>query len=84
MRDDFKEDEEEEGLMSSGDSRINRVLNRLATLNVRTVRVVAMEYSQAQKGLVCEYYCVGGPSLYIASTDAMLIREGRSSHLQQL
>ena len=29
--------------MSSGDSRINRVLD----LNVLTVRVVAMEYSQA-------------------------------------
>ena len=27
--------------MSSGDSRINRVLARLATLNVLTVRVVA-------------------------------------------
>ena len=28
--------------MSSGDSRINRVLDRLATLNVLTVRVVAI------------------------------------------
>ena len=35
--------------MSSGDSRINSVLDRLATLNVLTVRIVAMEYSQAHR-----------------------------------
>ena len=32
--------------MSSGDSRINRVLDLLATLNVLTVRVEGIEYSQ--------------------------------------
>ena len=35
--------------MISDDSRINRVLDRLATLNLLTVRVVAMEYSQVHK-----------------------------------
>ena len=32
----FKEEEEEERLVSSCDSRINRVLDRLATLNLLT------------------------------------------------
>ena len=40
---------EEERLVSSDDSRINRVLDRLATLNLLTVRVVATEYSQVHK-----------------------------------
>ena len=40
--------EEEEGerqIASSGDSRIKRVLDRLATLSIPTVRFVALEYS---------------------------------------
>ena len=32
--------------MSSGDSRIKRVLDRLATLSIPTVRVEALKYSQ--------------------------------------
>ena len=43
-----EEEEEEEGerqIASSGDSRINRVLDRLATLSIPTVRVEALEYS---------------------------------------
>ena len=35
--------------MISDDSRINGVLDRLATLNLLTVRVVAMEYSQVHR-----------------------------------
>ena len=38
-----EDEEEEERLVCSDDSRINRVLDRLATLNLLTVRVVAME-----------------------------------------
>ena len=41
-------EEEEEGerqIASSGDSRIKRVLDRLATLSIPTVRLVALEYS---------------------------------------
>ena len=49
FKEEEEEEEEEERLVSSGDSRINRVLDRLATLNVLTVRVVAMEYSQVHK-----------------------------------
>ena len=40
--------EEEEGerqIVSSGDSRIKRVLDRLATLSIPTVRVEALKYS---------------------------------------
>ena len=43
-----QEEEEEEGerqIASSGDSRIKRVLDRLATLSIPTVRLVALEYS---------------------------------------
>ena len=43
----FKEEEEEEGegqIVSSGDSRIKCVLDRLATLSIPTVRVEALEY----------------------------------------
>ena len=43
-----EEEEEEEGerqIASSGDSRIKRVLDRLATLSIPTVRLVALEYS---------------------------------------
>ena len=44
----LKEEEEEEGerqIASSGGSRIKRVLDRLATLSIPTVRLVALEYS---------------------------------------
>ena len=42
--------------MSSGDSRIKRVLDRLATLSIPTVRVEALKYSQLHsKKLVCEF-----------------------------
>ena len=44
----FKEEEEEEGegqIVNSGDSRIKRVVDRLATLSIPTVRVEALEYS---------------------------------------
>ena len=43
----FKEEGEEEGrqIVSSGDSRIKRVLDRLATLSIPTVTVEALEYS---------------------------------------
>ena len=46
----FKEEEEEEEegegqIVNSGDSRIKRVLDRLATLSIPTVRVEALEYS---------------------------------------
>ena len=44
----FKEEEEGERVISD-DSRINRVLDRLATLNLLTVRVAAMEYRQVHK-----------------------------------
>ena len=43
-----EEEEEEEGerqIVSLGDSRIKRVLDRLATLSIPTVRVEALEYS---------------------------------------
>ena len=43
-----EEEEEEEGerqIASSGDSRIKCVLDRLATLSIPTVRLVALEYS---------------------------------------
>ena len=40
----LKEEEEEEDV-SSGDSRIKRVLYRLATLSIPTVRVEALNYS---------------------------------------
>ena len=36
---------EEEEIASSGDSRLKRVLDRLATLSIPTVRLVALEYS---------------------------------------
>ena len=46
----FKEEEEEEEeeerqIVSSGDSRIERVRGRLAILSMLTVRVVDLEYS---------------------------------------
>ena len=42
----FKEEEEGEGqIVSSGDSRIKRVLDCLATLSIPTVRVEALEYN---------------------------------------
>ena len=44
----LKEEEEEEGerqIVSSGDSCIKRVLDRLATLSIPTVRVEALKYS---------------------------------------
>ena len=37
--------EEERQIVSSGDSRIKHVLERLATLSIPTVRVEALEYS---------------------------------------
>ena len=43
----FKEEKEEgeRQIMSSGDSRIKRMLDRVATLSILTVRVEALEYS---------------------------------------
>ena len=40
-----EEEEDERQIASSGDSRIKRVLDRLATLSIPTVRLVALEYS---------------------------------------
>ena len=40
----FKEEGERQ-IMSLGDSRIKRMLDRLATLSILTVRVEALEYS---------------------------------------
>ena len=46
----FKEEEEgERQIVSLGDSRIKRVLDRLATLSILTVRVVVLEYNQLHK-----------------------------------
>ena len=45
MSDEYAVPRRRRRLVSSGDSRINRVLDRLATLNVLAVRVVAMEYT---------------------------------------
>ena len=44
----FKEEEEEEDrqIVSLGDSRIERVRDRLDLLNMLTVRVAVLEYSQ--------------------------------------
>ena len=41
----FKEEEGERQIVSSGDSRIKRVLDRLAILSMPRVRVEALEYS---------------------------------------
>ena len=41
----LKEEEEEEGERQIASSRIKRVLDRLATLSIPTVRLVALEYS---------------------------------------
>ena len=41
----FKEEEGERQIVNSGDSRIKRVVDRLATLSIPTVRVEALEYS---------------------------------------
>ena len=58
--------EEEDGqIMSSDDSRIECVRNRLASLSLLTVRVVALEYSQLHKKpynlVVCDF---GGLKMY--------------------
>ena len=41
----LKEEEEEEGERQIASSGIKRVLDRLATLSIPTVRLVALEYS---------------------------------------
>ena len=44
FKEEVEEEEEGEGqIVSSGDSRIKRVLDRLATLSIPTVRVEALE-----------------------------------------
>ena len=53
----FKEDGP---IVSLDDSRIERVLDRLASLSLLTVRVVALEYSQLHKKpiitiIICEF-----------------------------
>ena len=47
----LKEEEEEEvgQIVSLGDSRIKRVPDHIAILNMLTVRVVVLEYSQLNK-----------------------------------
>ena len=57
-----KEEEEEEGrqIVSLGDSRIERVRDCLDMLNMLTVRVAVLEYSQLHKKaynfpVVCEF-----------------------------
>ena len=48
LKEEEEEEEEEEGerqIVSSGDSHIKRVLDRLATLSIPTVSVEALEYS---------------------------------------
>ena len=51
----FKEEDEEEErqIVSSGDSHIKRVLDRLATLSIPTVRVEALDYIKSL--IVCEF-----------------------------
>ena len=58
----FKEEEEEEEdgqIVSLGDSRIERVRDRLDLLNMLTVRVAVLKYSQLHKKaynlVVCEF-----------------------------
>ena len=54
----FKEEEEEE-IVSLGDSRIERVRDRLDLLDMLPVRVAVLEYSQLHKKaynlVVCEF-----------------------------
>ena len=48
--------EENQQIMSLGNSRIERVRGHLAILSMLTVRVVALEYSQLHKNLiVCDF-----------------------------
>ena len=54
-----KEEEEDRQIVSLGDSRIERVRDRLNMLNMLTVRVAVLEYSQPHKKaynlVVCEF-----------------------------
>ena len=71
-----KEEEEDQQIVCLGDSRIERVRDRLDLLNMLTVRVAVLEYNQLHKKaynlVVCEFggfemYCVmraSAPSLY--------------------